>query len=126
MKGTIVRIDRDDDLALVHIGAHVAPLEVATERPQIGSTVMAVGSPLGLGGSVSVGIVSGFRSLGGSDFVQFSAPISPGNSGGPVVDAKGQVVGIATAKLVGDGVEALGLAIPGQTACLRLVECALR
>lgn len=126
MKGTIIRVDRDDDLALVHIGDQVAPLDVAPLRPRLGSTVMAVGAPLGLGGSVSIGIVSGFRSLGGSDYVQFSAPISPGNSGGPVVDAKGQVVGIATAKLVGDGVEALGFAIPGQTACLRLIECVQR
>jgi putative serine protease PepD len=124
MKGTIARIDRDDDLALVHVSSQFAPLEVATLRPRLASTVMAVGSPLGLGGSVSIGVVSGFRSLGGSDYLQFSAPISPGNSGGPVLDGQGHVVGIATAKLVGDGVEALGLAIPVQTACLQLVHCA--
>lgn len=84
---------------------------------------MAVGSPLGLGGSLSIGVVSGFRSLDGSDYLQFSAAISPGNSGGPVIDSDGHVVGVATAKLVADGAEALGLAIPVQTACASLVVC---
>jgi putative serine protease PepD len=56
--------------------------------------------------------------------MQFSAPISPGNSGGPVVDAKGRVVAIATAKIVGDGAEALGFGIPVQTVCASLVACA--
>ena len=84
---------------------------------------MAVGSPLGLDGTVTLGVVSGFRSLDGSDYIQFSAPISPGNSGGPVVDAGGRVVAIASAKFVGDGVEGLSLAIPIQTACLSLVTC---
>ena len=123
IKGTIVRVDRGDDLAVVHVADQFVALHAAAVRPSIGSTVMAVGSPLGLGGTVSIGIVSGFRSLGGSDYVQFSAPISPGNSGGPIVDRSGHVVAIATAKLVGDGVEALGFAIPVQTACASLALC---
>jgi putative serine protease PepD len=84
---------------------------------------MAVGSPLGLGGTVSVGVVSGFRSLDGNPYMQFSAPISPGNSGGPVVDGKGFVVGVASAKLVGQGVEGLSLAIPVQTMCAVFLSC---
>jgi putative serine protease PepD len=123
MEGTIARIDREDDLALVHVSDRLAPLVTAMSRPGVGTTVMAIGSPLGLGGTVSIGVVSGFRSLGGSDYLQFSAPISPGNSGGPVVDDFGRVVGIATAKAVGDGVEALGFAIPVQTACAALAIC---
>lgn len=122
--GTIVRIDRNDDLAVVHVKKRLAALASAAQRPKVGTTVMAVGSPLGLDGTVSIGVVSGFRSLEGSDYVQFSAPISPGNSGGPVVDSRGDVVAIASAKLVGDGVEAMSLAIPVQTACLSLVSCA--
>lgn len=121
--GTVVRIDRNDDLAIVHVARGLPVLKVLVNRPPLGAIVMAVGSPLGLGGTVSVGVVSGFRSLGGSDYVQFSAPISPGNSGGPVVDDNGSVIAIATAKLVGNGVEALGLAIPVQAACIRLVAC---
>jgi putative serine protease PepD len=121
--GTIVRVDQSDDLAVVHVRERLVSLPEATQRPKVGATVMAVGSPLGLSGTVTIGIVSGFRSLEGSDYVQFSAPISPGNSGGPVVDSHGRVVAVASAKLVGEGVEALSLAIPVQTVCLTLVTC---
>lgn len=124
MRGTIIRVDRENDLALVHIDARFGALKIAPLRPPLGTSVMALGSPLGLGGTVTIGVVSGFRSLGGSDYIQFSAPISPGNSGGPVVDGAGHVVGIVTAKLVGDGVDALGFAIPVQTACFKLGQCA--
>ena len=123
--GMIVRVDQGDDLAVVHVRETLVPLVEATQRPKVGATVMAVGSPLGLSGTVTIGIVSGFRSLEGSDYVQFSAPISPGNSGGPVIDSQGRVVAVASAKLVGDGVEALSLAIPVQTVCLQLVSCAI-
>jgi putative serine protease PepD len=121
--GTIVRVDRNDDLAVVHVKERLAALTPAAQRPKLGATVMAIGSPLGLGGTVTLGVVSGFRSLEGSDYVQFSAPISPGNSGGPVVDSHGRVVAVASAKLIGTGVEALSLAIPVQVACLNLVTC---
>ncbi|HEV2218245.1 MAG TPA: trypsin-like peptidase domain-containing protein [Candidatus Dormibacteraeota bacterium] len=123
LEGTIVHIDRTDDLALVHVNEKLTPLKPAPTRPSVGATVMVVGSPLGLGGSVSIGLVSGFRSIEGSDYVQFSAPISPGNSGGPVVDSKGHVIGVAKGKFVGDGVEALGFAIPVSVACAQLGVC---
>ena len=123
IQGTVVRIDRNNDLAVVHVAARLTVLKTLASRPPLGATVMAVGSPLGLGGSVSIGVVSGFRSLRGSDYLQFSAPISPGNSGGPVVDREGRVLAVATAKLVGDGIEALSLGIPVQTPCAVLVVC---
>jgi putative serine protease PepD len=121
--GTIVRVDTNDDLAIIHISERLPVLLSASRRPKLGTTVMAVGSPLGFDGTVTLGIVSGFRSIDGSDFVQFSAPISPGNSGGPVIDDHGRVVAVASAKLVGTGVEALSLAIPVQVVCLSLVSC---
>jgi putative serine protease PepD len=121
--GIVVRVDISDDLAIVHVAERLASLASAQGRPVLGATVMAIGSPLGLDGSVTLGVVSGFRSIDGSDYVQFSAPISPGNSGGPVIDSKGHVVAVASAKLVGTGVEALSLAIPVQTVCLSLVTC---
>jgi putative serine protease PepD len=123
IKGIVTRVDRNDDLAVVHVAKRFAALPVAAARPELGSTVMAVGSPLGLGGSLSIGVVSGFRSVYGSDYVQFSAPISPGNSGGPVVDGRGRVVAVAAAKFEGSGVEALSLAIPVQTVCTMVVIC---
>ena len=84
---------------------------------------MAVGSPLGLDGTVSIGVVSGYRSLGGSNYVQFTAAISPGNSGGPVIDSHDHVVAIASAKLVYPGAEGLSLGIPAGVACENLVAC---
>lgn len=123
IKGVISRVDRDNDLAIVHVSERFAALPAAVSRPERGSTVMAVGSPLGLAGSLSIGVISGYRSIDGSDYVQFSAPISPGNSGGPVVDGQGRVVAVAAAKFEGTGVEALSLAIPVQTVCTMLVTC---
>jgi putative serine protease PepD len=123
--GMVVRVDVSDDLAVVHVSVRLPALVPAPGRPQLGATVMAIGSPLGLDGTVTLGVVSGFRSLEGSDYIQFSAPISPGNSGGPVIDSRGRVVAVASAKLVGTGVEALSLAIPVKTVCLSLVNCGL-
>jgi putative serine protease PepD len=82
IEGTITQVERSEDLAIVHIAQRFPALPTAPGRPQLGETVMAVGSPLGLGGSVSLGVVSGFRSLEGSDYIQFSAPISPGQQRG--------------------------------------------
>lgn len=123
IQGTIYRVDPTDDLAEIHVTMPLVPLLPAAVRPRLGATVMAVGSPLGLEGSVSLGIVAGYRSLAGSDYIQFSAPISPGNSGGPVVDSHGRVVAVASAKLVGDGVEALSLAIPVAVVCQSFASC---
>jgi len=122
IQGTITQMDPNDDLAIIHIAERSPALHTAIERPQLGDTVMAVGSPLGLGGSVSLGVISGFRSVEGGDYIQFSAPISPGNSGGPVLDRHGSVVAVAAAKFTGTGVEALSLAIPVATACT-MVPC---
>jgi S1-C subfamily serine protease len=122
IEGTITQVEPSEDLAIVHIAERFPALQAAIGRPQLGDTVMAVGSPLGLGGSVSLGVISGFRSVEGADYIQFSAPISPGNSGGPVLDRHGSVVAVAAAKFTGTGVEALSLAIPVQTVCT-MVGC---
>lgn len=122
VKGTITRVDVNDDLASIHIAVMLPALARAALRPRLAESVMAVGSPLGLNGTISIGVVSGFRSVEGSDYIQFSAAISPGNSGGPVVDSEGRVVAVATAKFVSPGAEALSLAIPVQTVC-QVVNC---
>ncbi len=85
---------------------------------QVGTDVMAIGFPLGLelSGSATVtnGIVSAIRNVGGYDYIQTDAAINPGNSGGPLVDLLGQVVGICTGNLTAPSftVEGMGLAIP--------------
>jgi S1-C subfamily serine protease len=123
--GTITRAERGEDLATVHIAQRFPALQTAPRRPQLGDAVLAVGSPLGLGGSVSLGVISGFRSLEGADYIQFSAPISPGNSGGPVLDRHGRVVAVTVAKFEGQGVEALSVAVPVQTVCRVIITCIL-
>lgn len=124
MAADVVRTDRLDDLALLHVSVKLKALVTAALRPKVGTAVLDLGSPLGLDGSVSVGVVAAYRSIFGSDYLQFTAAISPGNSGGPVVDSKGRVVGIATAKILDDNADSLGLAIPVQIACAELVDCA--
>lgn len=124
MGADVIRTDRLDDLALLHVTEKLRPLVVAARRPKIGAAVLDLGSPLGLSGSVSAGVVSAYRSIFGSDYLQFTAPISPGNSGGPVVDGRGRVVGIATAKIVDAGAEGLGFAIPVEIPCSGMVDCA--
>ena len=68
-------------------------------------------------------LVAYLRSLEGSNYLQFTAAISPGNSGGPVIDARGRVVAIAAAKFSGVGVEDLSLGIPVTVACDSVVVC---
>jgi putative serine protease PepD len=121
--GTISKVDQVDDLAVVSVHEQLPSLATAASRPRLAQPVMALGSPQGLDGTVATGIVSGYRSLEGSDYIQFSAPISPGNSGGPLVDGEGRVVGVSTAKLVDTGVEALAFAVPVQIVCAVLVSC---
>lgn len=121
--GTVRKVDPTDDLAIVGIHQRLPSLAAAPARPKQAQPVMALGSPQGFDGTVATGIVSGYRSIAGADFIQFSAPISPGSSGGPLVDGEGRVVGVSSAKWVDTGVEALAFAIPVQTVCTVLVSC---
>jgi putative serine protease PepD len=121
--GTIAKVDIPDDLALITTPETFPVLTRARVVPQIGDSVLVVGAPLGLDETVTTGIVSALRSQDGHDYLQFSAPISPGSSGGPVVDHRGQVVGITVAKLVGDNAEGLSLAIPVAHICAGLNVC---
>src|SRR5881296_3466125 len=68
-----------------------------SDSVSVGQDVVVLGSPQGLEGTVSTGIVGGLRTLGPVKFLQITAPISPGSSGGPVFNSVGRVIGIATA-----------------------------
>lgn len=119
LTGTITKVDAGDDLAAITVPAALTPLTPATSDALIGDEVFVVGSPLGLSGTVANGIVSAFR----NGLIQFSAPISPGDSGGPVVNQLGRVIGVAESKLVGSGVEGLSFAIPISTVCNTVTTC---
>ena len=104
LTGTVVGRDRRVDLALVKIEAP-APLPVLSlgdsERLAVGELVLALGHPFGLEQTVSLGIVSRKgaplqAAAPGFDFIQTDAAVNPGNSGGPLVDMTGQVVGVNT------------------------------
>ena len=107
-----IAIDKKNDLALVKVkGANGKPLTLQKE-PQIaiGDQVFAVGNPKGLEGTFSQGIVSSIRRENGDSVLQITAPLSPGSSGGPVLDSSGQVIGIAVGAI--EGGQALNFAIP--------------
>lgn len=88
------------DLAVLEAAEPGTPLRLsAADAPQIGEKVIVIGNPKGLEGSVSEGIVAGVRGTDTSRLIQITAPISPGNSGGPVFNSQGEVMGVATATL---------------------------
>jgi S1-C subfamily serine protease len=119
----ITRVNESSDLALIEVAATFPALKVAASPPAVGDPVIAVGSPLGLEGSVSTGIVSAMRHEDGSTLIQTTAAINPGNSGGPLVNRDGAVVGVNEMKLVGSGVEGLAFAIPSSVLCTDLPVC---
>ena len=120
---TVTDVDVANDLAVIHTSQRFPALHTSTTAPAIGETVYAVGSPLGLEGTVSAGIVSATRVEDGRHLVQFSAPISPGNWGGPVVRADGAVIGVSELKVVASGAEGLSFAIPTSTVCATFDVC---
>ena len=86
-------------------------LTVSGARPEVGEHVVVLGSPLGLEQTVSDGMVSAIRTVPDrGEFLQISAPISPGSSGGPVVNMTGQVIGIVTFQVRGQNIN---FAVPG-------------
>ena len=118
---TVVGIDEETDLALLKVtGASLTPLPLGdSDRLKAGQLVFAFGSPLGLDNTVTMGVVSAVgRQLEADDpmvYIQTDAPINPGSSGGPLVDAQGRVVGINTLILSqGGGNEGLGFAAPSN------------
>src|SRR4029079_5175301 len=93
----------------------VAPLG-NSDQLQVGQLAIAVGNPLGIERTVTSGVISAVnrpgRTLGREPRIQTDAAISPGNSGGPLVDSRGNVIGINSAELLGQGVSGLCCAIP--------------
>ena len=118
----VVDVSEGADLAVIEVNAPFHALARADETPAVGDPVLAIGAPLGLDDSVSTGIVSAIRTEGVDDYIQFSAPVSPGSSGGPLVNDSGEVVGVTVMKAVTEGAEGLGFAIPVSLVC-DVVDC---
>lgn len=117
---TLVGTDPLTDIAVIKIKArNLVPLKFGkSEQLQVGSWVVAIGSPFGLEQTVTAGIVSAKGRIIGSgpydDFIQTDASINPGNSGGPLLNLDGEVVGINTA-IIKSG-QGIGFAIPSDLA----------
>ena len=95
----VTAIDTKHDLVLLKISSTGAqPLALGTsDLVEVGEPVYAVGNPEGLEGTFSQGIVSSIRDVGTDKLLQITAPISPGSSGGPVLNGKGEVIGVSVA-----------------------------
>ncbi|TQM68664.1 putative serine protease PepD [Actinomadura hallensis] len=140
VQARLVGTDRALDLAVLAIPAAQAPAPLTFSRfsdVRVGDPVIALGSPLGLQGTVTSGIVSALNRQvrlgeggGASTAVQTDASINPGNSGGPLVNARGEVIGVNTAIATlmrggGGGSIGIGFAIPADRAregALRLLR----
>jgi S1-C subfamily serine protease len=120
--GTDLALVRVDAAALVHAPEPVRYLPVdGTLAPRVGQLAVAIGNPLGFESTVSTGVVSALgRSLRGRSnrlidgVIQHTAPLNPGNSGGPLLDAAGRVIGVNTAIIARS--QGLGFAIAVETA----------
>ena len=122
--------DPYSDLAVLSTSApqsELVPITIVSSSSlQVGDPVIAVGSPYGLSGSMTTGIVSALgrtitedttNGYDIADIIQTSAPINPGNSGGPLLNYQGQVIGINTATIgTSEGAaQGIGFAIPSDT-----------
>jgi tetratricopeptide (TPR) repeat protein len=112
----VLAIDGEGDLAILQVEVPqslAVPLPFVRTAPQEGESIVVIGNPFGLEGSVSNGIVSAVREIPGyGKIIQITAPISPGSSGSPVVNMFGQVVGVATLQAA-EG-QSLNFAVPSE------------
>lgn len=117
----VVGTDQRTDLAVLKIEGDDLPyVTFENEASRVGDWVVAVGNPFGLGGTVTVGVISGAgRNIGGSsygDFLQIDAAVNTGNSGGPAFNTSGEVVGVNTAIYSPNGGNVgIAFAIPAST-----------
>jgi S1-C subfamily serine protease len=125
-KATVVGVDKNHDLALLLINApNLQPATLSESNGLIvGQKVYAIGNPFGLSGTMTRGIISAIRSIRGpmgnpiEDAIQTDAAVNPGNSGGPLLNSRGEVIGITTL-IASNGAEqssGIGFAIPVNTA----------
>lgn len=115
----LVRGDEVYDVALLKVsGQNFRGLAlINSDSAQTGEDVFAIGTPsdISLGQSVTKGIISGKRKIGEKIYLQTDVTINSGNSGGPLLNENGEVIGMVTMKLVGDGIEGIGFCVPSNT-----------
>ena len=109
-----VGIDKQRDLVLLKLtGATASALPLGeSSEAAVGDPIYVVGNPRGLEGTFSSGIISGIRKVDNDTLLQITAPISPGSSGGPVLNERGEVIGVAVASFIGG--QNLNFAVPSS------------
>lgn len=114
--GRVLRRDANLDAALLKIDQEIPDISglplCHTNAIRVGESVVAIGNPLSLSNTVTQGIVSGFRRSQSRQMIQTDTAVNPGNSGGPLLNQHGAVIGIVTQKITTEGVEGLGFALP--------------
>ena len=118
LNASVVRVDREQDIALIKLpGTGHQAVELNLGKPdEVGSELFAIGAPLGeeLAFTVTKGVISGYREREGdkAKFIQTDASLNPGNSGGPLLNKSGRVIGIVSYKIVLPGFEGLAFGVP--------------
>jgi len=124
VKGKVIRVSPEFDVALVQVeGIEVKPLPLGKSlNIEEGEEVYTIGTPnyTNLGQSISKGIVSGIRVIDEYSFLQTDASVNPGNSGGPLINAKGEIIGVVNMKVIKQGTERIGFAVPIDVAVEKL------
>ncbi len=123
LEAALIGTDPATDLALIRAGGSALPYALIGDSSalRVGQLVIAIGNPFGFQSTVSTGVVSALgralRSADGrliEDIIQHTAPLNPGNSGGPLVDSRGRIVGVNTAIIA--IAQGIGFSIPSDTA----------
>lgn len=117
--GKVIAYDEPNDLAGIAIGTSVPGLDWQGETPAQGWWVGVIGTPKGQSGVLTTGILS--RVNESTNILNLTAPLNPGNSGGPAFDRKGRVVGVVSAKYV--DTEGFGIAQGTPLLCQKIVTC---
>ena len=123
-KAEVIRASSDFDLALLKITTtdlHATKIGNSDDTSN-GDEVFAIGTPLdkSLGQTITKGIISGYRKWNGIHFIQTDVSINQGNSGGPLINENGEVVGITTLKLNGRNVQGIGFCLPSNLVLQKL------
>lgn len=124
LSAKVLRVDERQDIAIIKIDGkgHKALCIETTKLPSVGIEIYAIGSPVSekLSFTVSKGIISGYREIGNFRYIQTDASLNPGNSGGPLLNKYGKVIGIVSWKIVAQGIEGLSFGIPLHIVAYRL------
>lgn len=123
INASVVKVNDKFDVALLKVpGENYPCIPIASQKSPIGSPLYAIGAPLSeaLSYTVTKGIVSAYRTTKTHSLIQSDTPVNPGNSGGPLLNNKGEVVGIVSAKIAGPAVEGIAFAVPAQEALAAL------